>query len=140
MAKRDRSKSFQRHSLQRPPRKVYVIATEGEKTEKIYFELFRAPDHQKNITVTILPTHKGDSSPRSVFNRLCQYARKENLKKNDELWLVIDVPEWPTEHLQEIAQKCQNSGYYLAASYPSFELWLLLHQPTKPKIHHGLKN
>ena len=98
MAKR----SFHRPSPSRNLRKVYVVATEGECTEPLYFQCFQGNPYRQNLNIKLLP--------------------------QDELWLVIDVPEWTIADLQVVYQACQQEGYCLAASNPSFELWLLLHQ------------
>ena len=124
MAKR----SFHRPSPSRNLRKVYVVATEGECTEPLYFQCFQGNPYRQNLTIKLLPTRKGQSAPKSVLKRLQEYAKKASLKPQDELWLVIDVPEWTIADLQVVYQACQQEGYCLAASNPSFELWLLLHQ------------
>lgn len=125
MAKKD---SFQRPRPRRNLRKVYVIATEGKKTEVIYFQCFQGNTYRQNITVKLLPTRKGGSAPKRVLKRLQNYAKQARLEADDELWLIIDAPEWPTVDLHTVYQACQKEGYFLGASNPSFELWLLLHQ------------
>jgi hypothetical protein len=124
MAKR----SFRRPPPNRNLRKVYVIATEGKCTEPLYFQCFQGNPYRQNLSIKLLPARKGQSAPKSVLKRLQEYAKKSGLKPQDELWLVIDVPEWTTADLQAVYQACQKEGYSLAASNPSFELWLLLHQ------------
>lgn len=121
-------RSFQRPKPSRNLRKVYVIATEGERTETLYFQCFQGNPYRQNINVKLLPTRKGRSSPKSVLKRLQTYAKDAQIQPGDELWLVIDVPEWTPADLQAVCQVCQKAGYSLAASNPSFELWLLLHQ------------
>lgn len=113
------------HWSQKP---LYVIATEGAVTEKIYFSsIFQ----RKNIRMPILETKSGNSSPDKVFKRLINYKRKYNASP-DELWLVIDRDYWELETLKQIAKECKSKGYNLIISNPCFELWLLLHQ-DKPK-------
>lgn len=109
---------------------LYVIATEGEVTEKLYFNgLFR----RKNIRMPILFTKKGNSSPEKVLRRLSEYKNEHNAAPN-ELWLVIDRDYWNKETLQKIEQECRNKHYNLIISNPCFELWLLLHRdnPKNP--------
>ena len=127
-----RPRSFQRPRPTRNPRKVYVIATEGAQTEAIYFQCFQGNPYRQNITVKLLPTRKGDSAPRRVLKRLQDHAKQARLRPEDELWLIIDVPEWTTADLQAVHEACQREGYALGASNPSFELWLLLHQSNPP--------
>ncbi len=107
---------------------LYVIATEGEVTEKIYFiGAFR----RKNIRMPILATKKGDSSPDKVLKRLNKY-KNEYAASPNELWLVIDRDNWDKNTLRAIEKECKAKGFNLAISNPCFELWLLLHQ-KKPK-------
>jgi hypothetical protein len=115
MAKQRRS--FNRPLPKRDLEKIYIIATEGEKT-----------DYRKKIHIKVLPTRKGSSSPQAVVKRLKEYANEASLKAKDELWVVIDVPEWTEEQLQSVFDTCLKEKYFLAASYPSFEIWLVLHQ------------
>jgi len=109
---------------------LYVIATEGEVTEKVYFTgAFR----KKNIRMPILETKKGKSSPESVLKRLVKYKNEYNASP-DELWLVIDRDYWKKATLEAIKRECESKGFNLVISNPCFELWLLLHQhnPKQP--------
>ena len=103
--------------------KLFIIATEGEKTEKQYFEMFRNPRAQ----VKVIPTQEGKSAPEYVLERLKEFHREYQLTKTDELWLMIDVDRWQEVKLSQIAAIAIQKGYYLAVSNPCFELWLCLH-------------
>jgi len=125
-----KQKKFRREKTNWSVYPLYVIATEGEKTEPHYFKsLFR----RKNIRMEILPTRRGQSSAEQVLKRLDNYRRKFDSSPN-KMWLVIDrdCENFSKEQLSQIAQKCDAKGYNLALSNPCFELWLLLHQ-EKPK-------
>ncbi len=125
----NRNRSFKRPSQKRELEKIYVVATEGEKTEKIYFEFFNGVEYRKKIQVKVLPTKSGKSSPQAVVKRLQKYAIQTRLKPKDELWVVIDDDGRPKEQLQVVANECnKKENYFLAISNPCFELWLLLHQ------------
>lgn len=127
MAKQRRS--FQRKPKKRTVKKVYLVATEGEKTEEIYFEMFRTPEYRKNIQVEIVSARRGNSSPEAVMKRLKGKARDMNLQSGDELWVVIDDDKRPKKQLQVIVNECNKKDHYFCAiSNPCFELWLLLHQ------------
>ena len=121
---------YQRKHNIREPKKKYIIATEGEKTEKIYFEKFREQNFRKNIFIQILETKKdGDSSPRKVLERLNKFAREKVFDENrDECWIVIDYDFWSDKKLNEIYGECKERNYKLAVSNPCFELWLNFHQ------------
>ncbi|KUM54428.1 RloB family protein [Rheinheimera sp. EpRS3] len=106
---------------------LYVIATEGQITEKLYFtDLFG----RKNIRMPVLETKRGQSSPDKVFERLQKY-KTENNAQNKELWLVIDRDSWPRETLVAIQAECQRKEINFILSNPCFEFWLLLHQAQK---------
>ncbi|AFZ51763.1 RloB family protein [Dactylococcopsis salina] len=118
----------------------YLVATEGEKTEEIYFNIFRTPEYRKNIQVKILSARRGNSSPKAVMKRLQSKAREMDLQSGDELWVVIDDDKRPKEQLQVIVNECKEKhNYFFAISNPCFELWLLLHQknykaPPTPEL------
>jgi hypothetical protein len=110
---------------------IFVIATEGEKTEKPYFEsLFNDP----RIKVHVLPTGPdGLSSPKHVADRLKDAQKRYQLavNKGDEFWLVMDTDHHvKSNHVAEFKAVCQQAeqkGIGLAISAPCFELWLYLH-------------
>ncbi len=105
--------------------RLIVIATEGEKTEKQYFEnLFDSP----NIQVKILETKPDDgSAPRYVFERLDAYQKSCDIQGDDELWLMTDVDRWEVKELKTVCRLAKQKGFFVAISNPCFELWLRLH-------------
>mgnify|MGYP006284912623 CR=1 FL=1 len=115
--------------------RLFVIATEGEDTEKEYFNWFDplGLDRPK-FRIKVLPTEDSKSAPEYVLQRLDEYTEEFDLKlddrdpdKNDELWLVIDFDRWRSQKLSTIAREARNKGYSLAVSNPCFEVWLLFH-------------
>lgn len=110
---------------------LFVIATEGEKTEKPYFEsLF----NDSRVKVHVLPTGPdGLSSPKHVSDRLKDAQKRYQLDigKGDEFWLVMDTDHHvKSNHIAEFKSVCQEAeqkGIGLAISAPCFELWLYLH-------------
>ena len=124
--------------------KVFVIATEGAKTEQEYFEIFR--DLLKGM-VRLVPSNN-QSDPQSVRKRMQKFLKDKKLSRPYEAWLVVDWDEQREKPLNQVhrwtqtensrEQKRQNtlsqkkkkedSNYYgLALSNPKFEYWLLLH-------------
>ena len=100
-----------------------MIATEGHKTEPIYFQMF---SRDERYTIKIIPSrHK--SSPVQVFEAALDKARKIQLRACDEVWLVIDRDSWNEEQLAEVCEQCGQQEFCLAVSNPKFEYWLLLH-------------
>lgn len=120
-----RRRSFKRPLGQRRYRKMFIIATEGVKTEPQYFALLNSL--QAIIHVTCLKD-KYNSAPPQVLKRMTKYLRKQDLRKSDEAWLVVDKDDWTDLQLHELHQwshKSENHGF--ALSNPKFEYWLLLH-------------
>lgn len=105
--------------------RLIVIATEGECTERQYFEMFR--EHSSRVQVLVLETRLGKSAPRHLFERLARFKREHNLIKGDQLWLVLDKDRWPESQLSEIAGKALKHNFGMAASTPCFDFWLYLH-------------
>lgn len=103
---------------------MFVIATEGEKTEPSYFAIF------KDDLVIHVHCVKGDhkSSPKQVLRRMKQHLERNGITNTDEAWLVVDKDGWTNEQLAQLhewAQGAQNRRF--ALSNPKFEYWLLLH-------------
>lgn len=103
--------------------KLYIIATEGEKTEKQYFDIFR----NLKIQVRVIPTEGGLSAPEYVLERLEQFEEQYQIGNEDELWLMIDVDRWGDRKLSQISAATSQKDYQLAVSNPCFEVWLYLH-------------
>lgn len=128
---------IRRNSRQRNPRQenpIFVIATEGEITEYIYFYEFKKKLIDK-ITVHILPTGRdGNSAPKQVVKRIENFIRKRvsTRRKNDEFWAIVDFDNWGEAQILEAYKECKENKYELAVSNPCFELWLNFHQ-DKPK-------
>lgn len=104
-------------------KKLFIIATEGEKTEPQYFNWF---DNQSVIRVKCLISKH--SSPTAVLKKMQTYLVKERLSKSDEAWLVVDKDCWSDDQLDQLHNWAQTAGnYHFALSNPKFEYWLLLH-------------
>jgi hypothetical protein len=104
---------------------LIIIASEGEVTEKAYFEsvLFNST----RVQVKVLETEIGFSSLKAVYRRLRDFKKKYQLYNSDKLWLVIDRDRWEVKNLSTIASDTRKLGAGLAMSNPCFELWLYLH-------------
>ncbi|NOX45473.1 MAG: RloB domain-containing protein [Chlorobi bacterium] len=110
--------------------KLIVIATEGRKTERVYFEGLAESFDSTKVHVEVIEKLDNNSSPENVLGQLNAFKGEYNLDENDELWMVIDrvYQSWEAEIIRSVAQIChQKKGYFLAVSNPAFELWLLLH-------------
>lgn len=102
--------------------KLIIIATEGTKTEKIYFDDLTSPAWFKSsrVQVEVLSSTKTDRAPQRVLAELDRFKRQYRLDKNDELWMVIDVDHWGDKKLSTVAQLCRQKRYSLAISNPCF--------------------
>jgi hypothetical protein len=118
-------RTFKRPKPFRPYRKLFLIATEGARTEPIYFGMFNSL--QATIHVKLLPASKHDTSPPQILKRAEGFAKENGLRKKDEVWLVMDRDQWTEEQLEEVLLGCQEEAFNLAVSNPQFEYWLLLH-------------
>lgn len=120
-------REFKRHSHNKELARLFVIATEGTETEKQYFEALNG--YNPRIYIKVLEKLDTASAPKKVLNYLNKFKNEYNLRKDDELWLVIDrdYQSWEEKEIREVAQLCHQKKYHLALSNPCFELWLLLH-------------
>lgn len=125
-------REFKRPSFIRNVQKLFVIATEGIKTEIKYFEQFKSEEYYNNqsVFIEVLKRLTTDSSPAVVIKQLNNFSKEFNLKEGDELWMVIDRDKqsWSAKQIAEVARLCVQKRYGFALSNPCFELWLLLHR------------
>lgn len=103
--------------------KLIIIATEGEKTEKIYFTIF----HSTKVKIIVIPSTGGRSAPAHIMQNMSDFTQKYELAGDDELWLVIDRDKWKPGAFSSIASSCRSKKINLAVSNPCFELWLSYH-------------
>ncbi len=102
-------------------RQIFVIATDGTKTEPRYFDQFKTT---KKVSIQYVR----DTNLPKIFRRLNTYCHEHGVKpKEDNIWLVIDKDEKEQNTLTQIATKCTTKNYNLAVSNPCFEYWLYLH-------------
>lgn len=125
-------RNFKRESFIREVQKLFVIATEGEKTEVKYFEAFKSEEYYSNqkIYVEVLKRIDSGSSPSNVVRQLTAFAKEYNIKSTDELWMVIDrdMQSWTPAEIASVARICAQKGFGFALSNPCFEFWLLMHR------------
>lgn len=137
MARAPRGQLIDR-SVQMRDARIFVIATEGRKTEPAYFRGLGERDliDTSRLRIVLLPTDETNASaPNHLLTRLDQFRKRQQLRDDlDETWLVLDVDAWKPAMLGQIAASALQKRYFLAISNPCFELWLLLHfvQPPSP--------
>jgi len=119
-------RKFERKPPERKIKKMFVVAAEGSKTEKQYFEgMFQYLNSVISVKCLKGNTH---SSPKHVLKRMKKYLSEEKFLDIDEAWLVVDKDAWSDNQLKELYEWSKTeSNYYFALSNPKFEYWLLLH-------------
>jgi len=106
-------------------KRLFLIATEGNKTEPQYFALLN--DEVVLVQVEVIKGQH-DSAPKHVLKRMEEQLRKQRLLAGDEAWLVIDKDQWTPEQIGALDDWTQmHANRALAVSNPKFEFWLLLH-------------
>ena len=114
---------------------IWVIAIEGEKTEKLYFQKFGST----KIHVEIIPTLSGDSAePEGVIERLRKYKRDNDLDEADKCWLVVDVDHRTDERLKTVCAQAKEERFQVAISNPCFEFWLFLHKFEADELNQSI--
>lgn len=122
----EQRRNFYRPTGKRPYKKLFLIATEGTKTEPNYFAIFN--EETSVVRVKCLIGGIGKNAPSQVLKRIQVHIKKETIKSSDEAWLVIDKDRWTNEQLKELHEwSKKQKNYGLALSNPKFEYWLLLH-------------
>lgn len=111
-------------------KKLFVLATEGKKTEPEYFSIVEKEiQGLQRPLIKITCLRKKSSSPEHVLKSMKSYLKEKSFNpKIDEAWLVIDRDRWPEQHIEILNRWAQTKeNYGLAVSNPNFEYWVLLH-------------
>lgn len=114
-------RKFQRPLGERRYHTIFIIAAEGIKTEKMYFDLFR------DMGANCIPGDKKTTATH-ILRRLQRYLKDNNVIGPFEAWLVLDKDDNDEGKLTQVhqwVQSADNRG--MALSNPKFEYWLLLH-------------
>ena len=123
------NRSYNRKTGIRSP-DLFVIATEGVRTESAYFDGIKQKLRDSRLNMLILTRDEsGRSNPTQVIEQLDEYKKENRIGPRDLLCLVIDRDSQSTSvaQLRKTYRLCTQKGYLLALSNPCFELWLLLH-------------
>ena len=103
---------------------LFIVATEGEKTEEQYLDIFQS----RRVKVKVLSTGPdGKSAAKHVLARMAEFEEQYDLGPEDERWLMFDIDRQRPQFIEDVTQMGLESGFRLAVSNPCFELWLLLH-------------
>lgn len=110
-------------------RKYFLIVSEGERTEPLYFKYFRnfLP---RNLLETVEVVGEGDNTINIVQKAidLREERRKEVLKPDyDQVWAVFDKDDFPSKRFNRAVELAENNNIFSGHSNQSFELWYVLH-------------
>lgn len=129
MSRSRRFRSLHRQVETKIPKPKIVIYSEGEKTERDYFEEMRRAFRSVVLDIEII---EGAGVPLTIAKeaaRAAQLARRRDRRQSyasrDEFWAVFDRDEHP--NVQEAISRCNDANVGVAFSDPCFELWLILH-------------
>lgn len=127
-------KPLKRHAAKRSAKRHFYIFSEGEKTERDYFNALGATLDAKETKIF----YNGPLGvPKTVATKAIAFAQDKGLvkgrrgkklnsyEKNDEVWTVFDRDAFPC--YGEAKQMCDGAGISYAYSDPCFELWINLH-------------
>jgi hypothetical protein len=104
-----------------------IIACEGAKREKIYFEMLANRNQRVKIKILAPAEDKaGLSAPHWILERAISFTEEIGANKYDTLWFVLDTDLWKREILEEIKTECKDN-WFIALSNPCFEVWLIMH-------------
>jgi hypothetical protein len=101
----------------RPQRLTLLIVTNGERTERDYFEELRG----ETWVVVALRVKFERGDPDNTVVRAAQVRQDDEY---DKVWVVCDVDEYD---VSGAIQHAKDGAVGLALSMPSFEVWLILH-------------
>ena len=108
------------------PKRIIVIAAEGQVTEPEYFQHLNSMS--KTAYFDVVENFGNGSSPRAVLSRMEAHLKDFSLGEDGEAWIVLDRDKWPNEAIESIRKWTQkNKKYHLAVSERRFEDWLKLH-------------
>lgn len=122
-------KPLKRETGRRIPKQKFILYTEGENTEPVYFKGLVRSAVGALIELEIID---GAGTPMTIADAASTRAKnlksregRSSFEENDQIWAVFDRDEHP--YVSEASQKCVRAGVQIAFSNPCFELWLILH-------------
>lgn len=106
-----------------------VIITEGEKTEKTYFQQLNRIFKSRRFIIQTFTPDQHKSAPKYAEDRIRQIIKHQKLKSTDKIWLVFDVDNWDEHFLSGLYNKklIEKVPVTLLLSNPCFEVWLWAH-------------
>lgn len=128
--KRREERRQRRHEYRTPKANSFLIVTEGEKTEPLYFKGLQKLIKEKvggMVDVIETPVIKicGEGCATEKLIEITEKIVKDAKIIYQNVWVVFDKDDF--EDFDQAIQDAANKGYKIAWSNPSFEYWLYLH-------------
>jgi len=116
----------------RSVRQYFLIVCEGEKTEPLYFEAFKADLPKgvlENTTLDIEGEGKNTVSLIKEIQKVREHRERASGRVYDQVWAVFDRDSFPAQQFNNAIFKAKTDvpEIYCAWSNEAFELWYLLH-------------
>nr|WP_320027101.1 RloB family protein [uncultured Acetobacterium sp.] len=128
--KRREERKKRKFGYKQPRANSYLIVTEGERTEPLYFKGMTKIIERKmggNVDVYELPTidinGEGCSTCKLIEKTDELVSKAKIIYQN--IWVVFDKDDF--DDFDEAIKMAENKGYKVAWSNQSFEYWLYLH-------------
>ena len=128
--KRREQRKQRKHAFKKPKANSFLIVTEGERTEPLYFKGIQKQIKEKiggNVDVVEAPSIDviGEGSSTGKLIEITEEVVKNAKIIYQNVWVVFDKDDF--EDFDEAIKNGENKGYRIAWSNQSFEYWLYMH-------------
>lgn len=128
--KRKLARKQRKYEYRNPKTNSFLIVTEGERTEPLYFKGLQKLIEEKiggNIEVVEVPeiVIRGEGCGTGRLTEITERIVKEARNFYQNIWVVFDKDDF--EDFDQAVAAGQRKGYKIAWSNQSFEYWLYLH-------------
>lgn len=128
--KRRQQREQRKHEFKSPRANSFLIVTEGEKTEPLYFRGIQQRIEEKiggNIDVVEVPFIDicGEGCATGSLIQATERIVKNAKVMYQNIWVVFDKDDF--EDFNQAIEEGTQKGYIIAWSNQSFEYWLYLH-------------
>ncbi len=115
--------------IRTPKPNSFLIVSEGEKTEPLYFNGLAQHINKKygqsiNVEMPIIDTCGEGKCTKSLVEETAKIVSRAPIMYN-QVWIVFDKDDF--DDFDEAIALCEKYGYRIAWSNQSFEYWLYLH-------------
>lgn len=128
--KRREERRKRQHEIKSPKANSFLIVTEGERTEPLYFRGLQRLICEKvggNVNVVEVPTIDihGEGCSTGKLIEITEKIVSEAKILYQNIWVVFDKDDF--EDFDQAIKDGLNKGYHVAWSNQAFEYWLYLH-------------